>query len=338
MNNLRAKLNQPVVIGALAFILGLLIGWIGIGWGVWPVEWKDAPVNLLRTDIQEDVMMWAINSYDDNPDPALAQKLIDDLGPERAQELFSKVQVTYKGKLNADGVKAFQDLLPGAAQAPASDATPAGEVAPTAEPKKGEIDLTVVFGLLCLFTLVVGGLLAYLFFFRNKMAKNEPRGGGGSAMRAAPAPSYETGQEPPVVQYLTTYTIGNDLYDDSFSIDSPTGEFLGECGVGISETIGVGDPKKVTAFEVWLFDKNDIQTVTKVLMSGHAFNDPVISQRLASKGEPVQADPGKRVILETATLRLEARVVSMNYGQGALPQSSFFDQMTLELAVWQKKA
>jgi hypothetical protein len=44
----------------------------------------------------------------------------------------------------------------------------------------------------------------------------------------------------------------------------------GECGVGISETIGVGDPKKVTAFEVWLFDKNDIQTVTKVLMSAHA--------------------------------------------------------------------
>jgi hypothetical protein len=44
------------------------------------------------------------------------------------------------------------------------------------------------------------------------------------------------------------------------------------------------------------------------------------------------------VLLETETLRLEARVVSMNYGQGALPQSSFFDQMTLELAVWPKKS
>jgi hypothetical protein len=106
--------------------------------------------------------------------------------------------------------------------------------------------------------------------------------------------------------------------------------------VGISETIGVGDPKKVTAFEVWLFDKNDIQTVTKVLMSAHAFNDPAISQRLASKGEPVLAEPGKRIVLETATLQLEARVVNMNYGQGALPPNSFFDQMTLELAVWPK--
>jgi hypothetical protein len=137
---------------------------------------------------------------------------------------------------------------------------------------------------------------------------------------------------------LTTYNLGNDLYDDSFSIDSASGEFLGECGVGISETIGVGDPKKVTAFEVWLFDKNDIQTVTKVLMSQHAFNDPSINQRLASKGEPVLAEPGKRIVLETATLQLEARVVNMNYGTGALPASSFFDQLTLELAVWPKAA
>ena len=46
--------------------------------------------------------------------------------------------------------------------------------------------------------------------------------------------------------------------------------------LGVSETIGVGSPNKVTAFEVWLFDKNDIRTVTKVLMSDHAFNDDAI--------------------------------------------------------------
>jgi hypothetical protein len=129
---------------------------------------------------------------------------------------------------------------------------------------------------------------------------------------------------------------GDDLYDDSFSIDSPSGEFLGECGVGISDTVGVGDPKKVTAFEVWLFDKNDIQTVTKVLMSEHAFNDQNIRQRLASKGEPVLIEAGKHLLLETATLQLEARVVDMNYGQGALPENSFFERLTLELAVWPK--
>jgi hypothetical protein len=326
MDNLRGKVNQSVLIGAVAFIAGVVVGLVLLGWWLWPVEWKDAPVNLLRQDIQKDVMMWAINSYDDNPDEAGAKKLIADLGEKQARALFVQVQETYKGKLNADGVKKFEELLK--VQEPAE--TPKAS---------GDMNLPVVLILMCLLTAVIGGILVYLFFFRGKALNQSATAGGETLPRSAPAPTYaETGQEPPVVQYLTTYSVGNDLYDDSFSIDSPTGEFLGECGVGISETIGVGDPKKVTAFEVWLFDKNDIQTVTKVLMSAHAFNDPVISQRLASKGEPVSADPGKRVVLETATLKLEARVVSMNYGQGALPQSSFFDQMTLELAVWPKKA
>jgi hypothetical protein len=156
-------------------------------------------------------------------------------------------------------------------------------------------------------------------------------------VQQAAYPEYPTtAEETPLAQFMTTYQSGNDLYDDSFSIDSQSGEFLGECGVGISETIGVGDPKKVTAFEVWLFDKNDIQTVTKGLMSRHAFNDETIRQRLAAKGEPVPADPGHEMVLETATLRLTARVVDMSYGMGALPPESYFERMTLELVAWSK--
>lgn len=149
----------------------------------------------------------------------------------------------------------------------------------------------------------------------------------------SPALSYN---EAPVAHFMTSYIIGDDLYDDSFSIDAPNGTFLGECGVGISDTIGVGDPKKVTAFEVWLFDKNDIQTVTKVLMSSYAMNDVAIKQRLASKGEPILLEPGQQILLETATLQLEAKVIEMVYGQGALPSGSFIERLTLELSVWPK--
>ena len=161
---------------------------------------------------------------------------------------------------------------------------------------------------------------------------------GGSISNGAKKRTSTDVEEPPVVQFMTTYMLGDDLYDDSFSIDAPTGEFLGECGVGISETIGVGDPKKVTAFEVWLFDKNDIQTVTKVLMSNHAFNDPNIRQRLLAKGEPQLVEPGKRILLETASLQMEARIVDASYGGGAMPTNSYFDRLTLELAVWPKSA
>ena len=103
------------------------------------------------------------------------------------------------------------------------------------------------------------------------------------------------GAAPPVAQYVTTYVIGDDLFDDSFSIDSPSGEFLGECGVGISETIGVGDPKKVTAFEVWMFDKNDIRTVTKVIMSEHAFRDvtkAILSPHIGGVSEDAYVNMG----------------------------------------------
>jgi hypothetical protein len=135
---------------------------------------------------------------------------------------------------------------------------------------------------------------------------------------------------------MTTYVLGDDLYDESFSIDTQSGDFLGEYGVGVSEVIGIGDPKKVTALEIWLFDKNDIKTATKVLMSAHAFSDATIRARLEPKGELVLVDPQKQVMLETATLQLLAKVVDLQYGSGALPTNSFFERITLELAIWQK--
>ena len=135
---------------------------------------------------------------------------------------------------------------------------------------------------------------------------------------------------------MSTYVLGDDLYDDSYSIDSPAGEFMGECGVSIADTIGVGSPKRISAFEIWLFDKNDIQTVTKVMMSAHVFRDDAGRERLAAKGEPVLASPGAETVLETATLQMVARVVDMQYGEGPLPEESFFERATLELAVWSK--
>jgi hypothetical protein len=140
-----------------------------------------------------------------------------------------------------------------------------------------------------------------------------------------------------MAQFMATYKLGDDLFDDSFSIDNPAGEFMGECGIGISEAIGVGDPKRVTAFEVWLFDKNDIQTVTKVLMSVHAFEDDSIRSRLATKGEAVLVLTGAEAVLETQTLRLVAKVVEMAYGEGPLPEQSFFDRFIINLAIWPKQ-
>ena len=140
----------------------------------------------------------------------------------------------------------------------------------------------------------------------------------------------------PVAQFMTTYMLGDDMYDESFTFDAPNGEFLGECGVSSSDTIGVGEPKKVSAFDIWLFDKNDIQTITKVVMSKHAFEDGATRQRLEIRGEPIKAEEGKQFILETATLRLEAKLVNFQYGDLPLPDDSYFQRATMELAVYRK--
>jgi hypothetical protein len=186
--------------------------------------------------------------------------------------------------------------------------------------------------------LVVGGLFVYRLL-RKGTGTVTPVMQAAEASRQAERTDFQSmGLAQPITQTMTTYVLGDDLYDESFSIDTAGGEFLGEYGVGVSETVGVGEPKKVAALEVWLFDKNDIKTATKVLMSEHAYNDPNIRARLEPKGELIVVKPREEVLLETKTLQLLATVVDMEYGAGAAPQKSYFERITLELAVWPRSA
>jgi hypothetical protein len=142
----------------------------------------------------------------------------------------------------------------------------------------------------------------------------------------------------PIARFHTTYTFGNDSYDDSFSIENASGEFLGECGVGIAETIGSDSPKKVTALEIWLFDKSDIRTITKVVMSDHAFFDDALKAKLAPKGEPVLARESETIVLETASLIINAEITEMQYGtDNSQPPRSYFERMTFALSAWAKE-
>ena len=142
----------------------------------------------------------------------------------------------------------------------------------------------------------------------------------------------------PIARFTTTYNRGHDAYDDSFSIENSNGDFLGECGVGISESLGGDSPKNVTAMEVWLFDKNDIRTVTKVIMTQHAYYDDAIRAKLATKGEPALMRAGEVVALETNALIINARIVNMEYGANPdLPPDSYLERVTIELSAWAKE-
>jgi hypothetical protein len=334
MDAIREKIKNPIVIGVGALVLGLVIGLL-VGWVVWPVKYIDAAPQHLHPDYQREWLSMAIDSYSVNKDSSLAARRYQDLGeygPTTLEEISMSAMPN-----QVEAINAYK-----AASSATSEIPVPGEVTtPTTEESKSSPLVTVLF-VMCGLTVVLGIAVAVYFFFLRGRSSGPttvtPAMQAQEAARQAEWTDYATaGSEPPIAQFMASYKLGDDLFDDSFSIDSPNGEFLGECGAGISETIGVGDPKKVTSFEVWLFDKNDIQTITKVLMSAHAFNDEVTLQRLSAKGEPVLAEPGNQATLETATLRMSARIVDMNYGEGALPENSFFDSLILEIAVWQKQ-
>ncbi len=159
------------------------------------------------------------------------------------------------------------------------------------------------------------------------------------AASAQPAVPVATAAKEHVGTYLVTYRHGPDEpFDTSFSIEAEDGEFLGECGVGVAENIGDAVPERACAMEVWLFDKSDIHTPTKVLASEQAIRDAGMREILLSHGEVVPATPGQTFTLETADLLLEVEVMSCTYGAATdTPAQSFFQELDLELRAYRKR-
>lgn len=328
--------NNPRVAAITGVILGLALGLL-VGWVLWPVEYTDAVPEILSQGYQEEYLRMAIDSYGVHPDPDLAARRWASLG-DKAVPLFVAISRN-PGRQDVGDILAFkaavEDKLGPISAAPS-------QPQPGTPPATGSVLLIALGSLLALGVI---GWTVYRYLVKPILYGRQPATGEVSAARqaqeitrAAEKTDYSSmGYEPPITQTMTTYVLGDDLYDESFSIDSPSGDFLGEYGVGISETMVSGEPKKVTAIEIWLFDKNDIKTATKVLMSQHAYNDPAIRSRLEAKGELVPIQPQGQVMLETATLQLLATVVDLEYGYGNLPEKSYFERVTLELAVWPKR-
>jgi len=333
-----------VIVAAIAGIaLGLLYAWV-----IQPVELVDADISQLREDLQVDYLRMAIDSYSVNSDAELAIQRYESIG-ENKEEILSYVGEN-PDEVSPSDLQKFQALV--AVESPSgvlivvtTEANEPASSEPTAvsaelTPEATEPTTASKYILpVCLGTLGLGAMLGIALVLRRRIESRE--NGFESDFASDPEDAahdvgfeaeMEIPSDEPLATFRTTYTIGDDLYDDSFSVESPaSGDFLGECGVGIAEAIGQGDPKKVSAFEVWLFDKNDIQTVTKIIMSNYTFDDEETRSQLAAKGDPVAAEGGEVVELETASLRVEARIVDISYGEGALPKESFFERMTIEL-------
>ena len=368
--------RRPGLATLVAFIAGLIIGLVVLGWGLFPVQYSGADPSGLFPEYQAMFVRNAaeLYSFDNNQDKLrnalsswegdalaceLAQTSLDPADQQRLVAAATIVNGTGCGSLAA---------VPGVQLSPAAGLTPgataavpgATAAAPGAAADQGSNTLPVLLGLILL--VLLGAAAFYVLTRRRTLMDDgdevEALPGEAPVVRKTSRPSFQrpnlsatapviaaTAAAPvaesaavPIARFRTAYTRGHDTYDDSFSIESANGDFLGECGVGIAEAVGATTPRNVTAFEVWLFDKNDIRTITKVIMSDHAFFDEALKAKLAPKGEPVLARPNETIILETATLIINAEITEMEYGEGGdMPDGSYFDRFTIDLSAWAKE-
>lgn len=329
------NVNRSVLVGLGAFILGFFIGLFVFGWGLTPLEYTDGgPQHLAETD-QELYLITLARLYSlDNNQEHVRNALGRWEGSTQAVcQLAAQtrpVNPPEAQRLEAMALGLSAQGCAGVTVQPAEEAADEGG---------GLGGVLIVLGLIVLFVIVIG-----LIVFAVRRPATSTRREAVDYPTEMPVSSRAVGLEDdedihatPIARFQTTFARGHDSYDDSFSIENAQGDFLGECGVGISESIGLDAPKNVTAFEVWLFDKNDIRTVTKVIMSDHAFFDDALKAKLAPKGEPVLAREGETIVLETATLIINAEVTDMAYGTGSLPPKSFFERFTVELSAWAKE-
>ena len=350
MDAIKQFTSRIPIVAVAALILGIVLG-VLYAWVVSPVEWVNGTPADLREDLRVDYLRMTIDSYASNQDPELALERFNNLGDY--QDATLDLVGSDPAEVSPSALQKFQaliavesDITPSTETETSAEATtepgeepsalPASEGEQPARSSAARLILPVCGG-----TVLLGALLGLALFLRRRLEtregdfEQEEYEFGEAAEAPMPFESPAVSEMPeaqPLATFRTTYSLGDDLYDDSFSIESPaTGDFLGECGVGIAEVMSVGEPKKVSGFEIWLFDKNDIQTVTKIVLSNYAFNDEETRSRLSAKGDPILAESGGVVELETASLRIEARVVDISYGEGALPSESFFDRMTIEL-------
>lgn len=329
--------NRPWTSVILAFVVGAIFGLVVLGWGLFPVEWTNANPSALSPEYQAIYVrnVAELYSFDNNQ-----QKVQVALGGWGGDVVACQLAATSTDPADQQRLIAVATITNG--QGCAGVGAPPAEGAPAEGPSSW-----VPAVLLGLLLLALIGAILFVYNRRKSLMTEQPvaRPAYTTAAPEAPATTVQpagTVYEPvavPIARFRTNYVRGHDTYDDSFSIENANGEFLGECGVGIAETLGSGLPKNVTALEVWLFDKNDIRTITKVVMSDHAYFDEAIRAKLAPKGEPVLARVNETIVLETAALIINAEITDMAYGMsGEMPERSYFETFTIELSAWAKES
>jgi len=347
--------KQRLLPWAIVFAVGLLIGWLGLGWWLFPVRWINTDPVDLRPSARQQYLDMVAESYELTKDAARAQYRLQSWSKEEATQLILAQADQYQREGKVVEERRLRNLALGLGLTGPEVAQPQPTVAPprpTSVPQPAEGARSRWLGLcgigLAVPLLLIGvGVLFYLW--------RQRRPAGTAASETAVEEIQEEEREAPIVpasraplprarkappstigvqEFTATYNLGDSEYDQSFTIEDAAGNYRGECGIGVAEKVG-GAVGPATALEVWLFDKSDIRTVTKLLLTDYAYNNQSIRSRLATKGDIVLAMPGQSFVLETQSLMAAAEITELNYATADPPRSSIA-RLTVKLRIQAK--
>ncbi len=332
-----------LIILLVGFLFGLVTGWF-------TVDYRP----------NADDVVAAADALSINNDPTLAKRLLANLSKDEAAQLLGSLIAarTSAGKTaEADRLRNLANainVVPKVVGAgtPAASGTPIATRAPSGastSPTSDNTWLTLLLGLLALGVLLALGYYLLTRFRPNLGQRRARPERSPIAQRIAETPidepvgsqviEVDSPTSMPAVSrvrtgnvYQASYSLGHDSYEASYSLDTPKGEVLGECGMGISELIGEGKPEKVTAFDIWLFERQDVRTLNQVIMSEYAYQDQALRTRLLTKGELILAEKGKRLHLETHSFRMDGKILEVVYETNpSLPPNSYFKKLVVEI-------
>jgi hypothetical protein len=345
----------------------LITGWLLIGWVIWPVQYVgDAYTYELNDEAKSDYLAAVVDSYNLTGQIDTARQRLNTWTVEEKVAGLAGLFAGYQAEGRLQEAARVADLArqlqqaegwdPGAvrqeagqlaeqyaddgqterAQAAALFANELGaSVTPPAagagaEGPESQAPLLADVGLLLR---VCGVLLLLLVLVLAVLILRRRRPRRPAAVPVAEEPGWVGTGPAPLLQRTSKYSLGMDNFDESFAVETADDEWLGECGMGITESLGNDTPRRVAAFEVWLFDKLNTRTITKVLMSDYANSNETLRNKLASRGEPVLATPGETFTLETPDLTVNAKVLEMEYGEGT-PAFGYFENLKVLLTVY----
>ncbi len=242
------------------------------------------------------------------------------------QTVVSELTARYQADpLRLEAVNLYSALLTGTVPQqpqPGVDQPTTEEVPPTAEPAAEESSFPWV---VCIIGLVVVAIVVFLFF--RYFAKQRE-----AAMNKKKEVVYEGEGTPPIMQWNSNYTEGRTPYDESITLETEAKDFLGEAGIGMNTPVPGSGQKQVMDFDLWVFDKTDINTYSRILMSEKAYNDSDIRSQVDMNplAEPVLAEKGMVVTIDSKTMRIEVTLEEVKFDE----TNTYFEELQVKMNIF----